>query len=97
MLHGPAAPSGPDHASGEKMRLGILMFIPYALFYAGFVLITLVWPMLMERPILFGLNLAVVYGFGLIVVAMALALVYNSKCARLERDAYSPADGRGER
>lgn len=94
MLHEPASSSGPDHASGYKMRLGVIMFIPYALFYAGFVLINLVKPVLMERVVLFGLNLAVVYGFSLIIVALVLALIYNGRCARMERLLYTVDEGK---
>jgi len=84
MLHEPAAKTGKDPAFGFKRRLGVIMFILYAAIYAGFVLINLVRPALMGRIALGGLNLAVVYGFGLIVFALLLALVYNSACARRE-------------
>jgi len=66
------------------MRLGVYMFVLYALVYAGFVLINICNPLLMERIVFRGLNLAVVYGVGLIVFALILALIYNSKCARKE-------------
>lgn len=84
MLHEPAAPSGKDPASPFKMRLGIWMFFVYGLIYAGFVVINLTNPLLMERVVLLGLNLAVVYGFGLIVLALVLALVYNHICGQRE-------------
>lgn len=85
MLHEPAAPSGKDPASPYKMRLGAWMFLLYALIYAGFVAINLLSPLTMETEILLGLNLAVVYGFGLIIFALILALIYNSMCGREER------------
>lgn len=84
MLHQPAAHSGPDHASSYKMRLGVWMFLPYALVYAGFVAINVVSPMLMGTVVVAGLNLAVVYGFGLIALALVMALIYNRACARAE-------------
>ncbi len=86
MLHKPAAPSGPDPASDFKMRVGAWMFLLYALIYAGFVIINVVWPLWMEKTILWGLNLAVVYGFGLIVFALILALIYNRQCSRRESE-----------
>lgn len=89
MLHEPSAPSGPDGSSNYKMRLGVWMFVPYALIYSGFVFINLVKPILMEKTVLLGLNLAVVYGFGLIALAMVLALIYNYSCARQEGRHYS--------
>lgn len=84
MLHKPAAPVGKDLAAAYKMRLGIWMFWPYALFYGGFVALNLIDPMLMETTIM-GLNLATVYGFTLIVVALIEALVYDGLCRRQER------------
>jgi uncharacterized membrane protein (DUF485 family) len=78
------------------MRLGVYMFIAYALLYAGFVLINTFKPMLMEATVFLGLNLAVVYGFGLIIVALILALIYNSKCYAKEaamKDAAPDAEG----
>lgn len=89
MLHKPAAQTGSDLASGYKMKLGVQMFIPYALIYAVFVIINLVKPVLMETIVIFGLNLAVVYGFGLIILALVMALIYNGMCMRQERLMYS--------
>jgi hypothetical protein len=66
------------------MRLGIRMFAFYALFYAGFVLINLLAPQSMGAVVLFGLNFATVYGFGLIFLAVAQALVYHVMCRRKE-------------
>ena len=97
MLHAPAAKSGPDHATAYKMRLGVWMFIPYALIYAGFVLTNLIKPVLMEKIVCLGLNLAVVYGIGLIVLALVLALVYNHRCARQERILYAAPAEKGDR
>jgi uncharacterized membrane protein (DUF485 family) len=87
MLHEPAPQTGKDPAFGFKRRLGLIMFAVYAAVYAGFVLINLVRPALMGRMALGGLNLAVVYGFGLIVFALLLALVYNAACTRREKKA----------
>ncbi len=84
MSHGPAAPSGKDFAADYKMKLGVKLFVVYALIYAGFVLINVVWPMMMDQVVLFGLNLACVYGFGLIGLAAVLAVVYDAMCRRQE-------------
>jgi uncharacterized membrane protein (DUF485 family) len=94
MLHEPAAPAGKDPAFGFKRRLGVIMFACYAAVYAGFVVINLVRPALMGRLALGGLNLAVVYGFGLIVSALILALVYNSACSRREAELEGKEAGR---
>lgn len=84
MLHKPATQAGPDPASRYKQRLGALMFVMYALVYAGFVAINVISPMTMEVTVLFGLNLATMYGFGLIIFALLAAFVYNRLCRRKE-------------
>lgn len=97
MLHKPAAPVGKDLAASYKMRLGIWMFLPYALFYGGFVAINLINPLLMEITVL-GMNLATVYGFALIIIALVEALVYDALCRRQERimNQSQPASEGGE-
>lgn len=84
MLHEPAAKSGADPAFQYKRRLGAWMFMLYATIYGGFVVINLARPGLMEKSVVAGLNLAVVYGFGLIVFALILALIYSRACGRRE-------------
>jgi len=85
MFHQPSRTSNSDYAVGYKSKLGILMFIIYAVIYAGFVAVNVAKPTLMEKNIIFGLNLAVVYGFGLIIFALILAMIYNHLCTSQER------------
>jgi len=85
MLHKPVLSTKPDHAITFKTRIGISIFLAYAAAYVGFVVVNLLAPTLMAKNIMFGLNLAVVYGFGLIIVALILALIYNHLCARREK------------
>ena len=92
MLHEPAAQSGPDASAEYKMRLGVVMFFIYGAVYAAFVAINLLRPLWMEKTVLFGLNLAVVYGFGLIAFALVLALIYNALCG-----AHEAGSGEGKR
>lgn len=84
MLHEPAQEAGEDRAAHYKMRLGFYMFVAYGLVYAGFIVINTFRPDWMEMTIFLGLNLAVVYGFGLIVLALVLALIYNQACSKRE-------------
>ncbi len=86
MLHEPAAQSKSDPASGFKVSLGAWMFLFYAIIYIGFVAINVSKPVLMEKIVFLGLNLAVVYGFGLIIFAMILALIYNALCTAKEKE-----------
>ncbi len=95
MLHEPSEISGPDHASEYKTRIGVYMFIIYALIYAGFVLINVCNSHLMEKIIFCGLNFATVYGFGLIIIALIMALIYNHMCAKEETKCKNKADNNG--
>lgn len=85
MLHEPAPKTpGQDNALGAKSRLGMWLFCVYTVVYAGFVAVAVISPETMERRGVLGLNLAVTYGFGLIVLAIILGLVYNHLCTRME-------------
>lgn len=84
MLHEPAVELGVDKSAREKSRLGIWMFVFYALVYFGFVMIGTFFPRLMGVESVSGLNLAYVYGMGLIVLAVVMGLIYNFLCTRLE-------------
>lgn len=86
MLHKPATPVGKDPAGPYKMRLGLWMFLFYSLFYASFVAINLISPLAMSAIIIAGLNLATVYGFALIIVALIEALIYNAMCHKKETE-----------
>ena len=86
MLHEPAAQSDRDPSATYKSRIGAWMFLLYALVYAGFVAINVVDPQAMGAPAFLGLNLAVAYGFGLIVFALILALIYNRLCGAKEHE-----------
>ena len=86
MLHEPAVSSDVDPAIAYKTRVGVRLFLLYALVYVGFVTINVVNPLAMESIIFLGLNLAVVYGVGLIALAFILALVYTRLCAGKEQE-----------
>ncbi|TWT97317.1 DUF485 domain-containing protein [Neorhodopirellula pilleata] len=57
--------------------LGLALFAAYTLLYLGFVLINAFSASTMETVVFAGLNLAIVYGFGLIIAAIVLAFVYG--------------------
>jgi len=83
MGHGPAVKLGKDYASSYKTKLGIWMFIAYTIVYAVFVGINTTNPAAMEIVVM-GQTLAVVYGFGLIILAFVMAIVYNHFCSAAE-------------
>jgi uncharacterized membrane protein (DUF485 family) len=80
MLHEPAAAAVKDPAFAYKRRMGVWMFFAYAAVYVVFIAINVIKPRLMETVLFAGLNLAVVYGFALIVIALVMALFYSAAC-----------------
>jgi uncharacterized membrane protein (DUF485 family) len=81
-------------AARFNARLGIVLFIFYLLIYAGFVALSAFAPTVMAKPVLGGVNLAVVYGFALIGLAFVMAIVYAMLCRREPSE--EPGEG-GER
>jgi uncharacterized membrane protein (DUF485 family) len=84
MLHEPAVTVGKDNAAAKKTKLGVILFIVYTLIYAGFVLIGLTKPEIMGMELIGGQNIAVIYGFGLIALAIIMGFIYNYFCTRME-------------
>ncbi|WP_417378117.1 DUF485 domain-containing protein [Gimesia sp.] len=97
--------AGFDHGSNEpdeqesletisrNTRLGLKLFIVYLVLYGGFVFLNTFSPAQMELVVFAGLNLAIVYGFTLIIAAFLLAMIYGWMC-RNEID--SPTAENGE-
>lgn len=85
MGHGPAVKLGKDNAATYKTRLGVKMFIAYSLVYATFVVLNTTNPKMMEI-IVFGQTAAVIWGFGLIALALVMAVIYNFFCGKAEKD-----------
>ncbi len=86
MEHGPAVELGVDYAARRKTRLGIWLFIVYTITYGIFVAIGVANYEAMGKLVIGKQNLAVVYGFGLIVFAIILGLIYNWRCTRIENE-----------
>jgi len=84
MLHDPELKGGTHNAAEKKAKLGVKMFIAYTLVYSGFVVIGLTRPELMGLQLIFGQNLAILYGFGLIVLAIVMGFIYNYFCTKIE-------------
>jgi uncharacterized membrane protein (DUF485 family) len=64
-------------AAAHNARWGLVLFFIYVVLYSGFVALAAFFPERMAEPTPIGsVNLAVVYGIGLIVAALALAAVY---------------------
>ncbi len=74
----------------RKSIIGIRMTILYSIVYGGFVLLSVFQPTWMGARAVLGLNLAVAYGLGLILIAILFALIYNHLC-RVPSNARSTA------
>jgi len=66
--------------AARNARYGAILFLAYLLLYGGFVGINAFNPDAMDTIVLAGINLAVIYGLGLILAAFVLALVYGWLC-----------------
>lgn len=82
-MHGPSTEWKKDKSSSLKEVLGKWLFLLYAIIYGGFILINLLSPKFMGIE-LGSLNVAIVYGFLLIVFAMLLAFAYNHVSSHAE-------------
>lgn len=77
----PATPP-PDHPKANK--LGLWLFLVYLAIYGGFVWVAAFsGPTLAGKPF-GGVNLAIVWGFGLIIVPLVLALAYLKWAGKAE-------------
>lgn len=94
MSHGPATDWGEDKAIGYKAKLGIYLFIFYAIVYGIFVAINVLSPETLGIILFAGLNLAVVYGFGLIILAIVMGLIYNYMCCKKENELNDNGEGK---
>ncbi len=61
----------------RNAKWGIWLFLFYSFFYGLFVLTNTISPEIMEWTPVAGINLAVLAGFGLIILAFLLALLYG--------------------
>lgn len=84
MLHEPAAELKEDKSAERKSKLGLKYFFVYLIVYIVFVMLCLFYPDFTGSRVAFGLNLAVIYGLSLIVLAILMGFFYNLACTRLE-------------
>ncbi len=73
-------PPPPDAEARRNARVGLWLFAIYCLAYGGFMVLTAFFPNIIGSRPFGGINLAIIYGFGLIVGALLLALVYLVVC-----------------
>jgi uncharacterized membrane protein (DUF485 family) len=76
----PPTDATPKAEIARNARYGLVLYAVYAVLYAAFMLLTAFAPQVMETVVGYGINLAVLYGLGLIAAAFVLALVYAWLC-----------------
>jgi uncharacterized membrane protein (DUF485 family) len=80
-----APPPPPDldhpHLIARNARYGLILFAIYVVFYAGFVALSAFGLEKMKIDIA-GVNLAIVYGLGLIALAFVMAIIYMLICGK---------------
>src|SRR5262249_37754255 len=72
--------SGSAQGEAKRARYGLVLFVIYVILYGGFMGLSALEPQLMARSPFGGVNLAILYGLGLIVAAIVLALIYMLLC-----------------
>ena len=75
----------------HNARIGMVLFVVYLILYGGFVFLNAFAAETMEATPFAGVNLAILYGFGLIVAALVLALVYGC-ISKSEEGGSTPED-----
>ena len=70
--------------NARNSRLGLTLFLLYTFLYGGFVLLNAFSPITMESTPWKGINVAILSGFGLILVAFLFALLYGCLCGPTE-------------
>jgi len=95
MGHEPATEWQEDKCESFKIKLGLLMIVIYTIVYFAFIVIAVTNPQLMGRDV-GSLNLAIAYGFGIIILAIIQALIYTFACSRKEKEAEDAIADKGE-
>lgn len=66
----------------RNTRIGLILFFIYLVLYSAFVFTNAWLPDAMNWQVFDGINLAVVSGFGLILGAFLMALLYGMLCTK---------------
>jgi uncharacterized membrane protein (DUF485 family) len=95
MEHGPSTEWKVEKSQDFKTKVGLIMMSIFAVVYFVFILIAVTNPQMMANDV-GSLNVAIVYGFAIIIIAIVMALVYNYFCSRREKADGDSEKGKGE-
>ena len=68
--------------AARNANYGMILFLLYFVVYGGFVSLSAFWPEVMASEAFLGVNVAIIYGFSLIILALILALLYSWLCRK---------------
>lgn len=87
-MNKPAPPSSPEVLAirSYNARMGLVLFAFYLAAYIGFVYLSAMRQDVLKQPSLGGVNIAVLYGFGLIVGAFVVSIIYMFLCKNVPTD-----------
>ena len=94
LFHGGPSESHAERLSGAwayNARIGLVLFFLYFALYAGFIGLAAFDLDALRQPVVAGVNLAIVYGFMLILSAFVLAVIYMFLCKAEPVDPNRPA------
>lgn len=95
MEHGPATEWKKEKSQDYKTKLGLRMMPIFAAVYFVFIVIAVTNPQMMANDV-GSLNVAITYGFAIIITAIVMALIYNYLCSRKEKEDGDTEHGKGE-
>ncbi len=84
MEHGPSTEWRVEKSEAFKTKLGLIMFTAFTPIYLAFIFLAVISPTTMGNDI-GPLNVAIVFGFGIIILAVILAVIYNYICSAKEK------------
>jgi uncharacterized membrane protein (DUF485 family) len=85
MSHGPSTEWKAEKSESFKTRLGLIMFAIFSPVYLAFILLCVISPTAVGTDV-GSLNVAIIFGFGIIVLAIIQALIYNFICSKKEEE-----------
>ncbi len=71
----------------HNAKVGMILFVAYLAVYSAYMIVNVLAPSWMDIVPFWGLNLAVIWGMGLIIGALVLSIVYMLLCRVPERSA----------
>jgi uncharacterized membrane protein (DUF485 family) len=95
MDHGPNESQLEDPRTvARNQRRGLILFAVYAVTYLMYILCCVGSPETLEATLFFGIANSVIFGFGLIVLAIIIALFYGLLCRETKWPDHSTSDHR---